>query len=207
MAELLQIELHEPREQGATTIPVRPSLSSYTAAIGSALRPLIPTELLTIIILARAEELFCLMDFSLVEHNEETTAADSAALRKKTEQEIQKEDEKFCVKAVVKDRRSPNRLRTLCRSEEELKNVKSAAQILMTDKSFKVLRLNTQEKRETMHSLMNGGEFESFGAALISELNAQRNQDGVVISSPMAHRNWTKMKPSQINGEGWPLEA
>ena len=69
------------------------------------------------------------MNFSRVEQNEETTAAGPAALRKKIEQEIQKQDEKFRVKAVIKDRRSPNRLRILCRNEEELKNVKSTATI------------------------------------------------------------------------------
>ena len=37
----------------------------------------------------------------------------------------------------------------------------------MADKPFKVLQLNTQKKRETMHSLMNDGEFETFGAMLI----------------------------------------
>ena len=129
IVEQLQIELHELREQGATTDPVRAFLSSYIAAIGSAQGPLIPTGLSTRIIPARAEELFCTVDFSRVEHNEETIAADPAALRKKIEQEIQKRDEKFRVKAVIKDRRSPNRLRILCRSEEELKNVKSAASI------------------------------------------------------------------------------
>ena len=54
-----------------------------------------------------------------------------------------------------------------------------------------------------MHSLMNDKEFEAFGALLISEPNAWRNQDGVVISSPMAHRNWTKVVPSFINDKGW----
>ena len=73
----------------------------------------------------------------------------------------------------------------------------------MADKPFKVLQLNTQKKQETMHSLMNDDEFETFRALLISELNAWRNQDGVVISSSMAHHNWTKIIPSQINNKGW----
>ena len=95
IVEQLQIELHELREQGATTGPVRPPLSSYTAAVGSAQGPLISTGLPTRIIPARAEELFCTVDFSRVEHYEEITAADPAALRKKIEQEIQKQDEKI----------------------------------------------------------------------------------------------------------------
>ena len=72
----------------------------------------------------------------------------------------------------------------------------------MVDKPFKVLQLNTQKKQETMYSLMNNGEFKTFGALLISELNAWRNQDGVIISSPMTHYNWTKITPSQINNKG-----
>ena len=58
----------------------------------------------------------------------------------------------------------------------------------MADKPFKVLQLNTQKKQGTMHSLMNDDEFETFGALLISEPNAWRNQDGVMISSPRAHQ-------------------
>ena len=77
----------------------------------------------------------------------------------------------------------------------------------MADKPFKVLQLNTQKKQEIMHSLMNDGEFETFGALLISEPNAWRNQDGIVISSPMAHRHWTKMTPSQMNDEGWAFRS
>ena len=53
-----------------------------------------------------------------------------------------------------------------------------------------------------MHSLMNDGEFETFRALLISEPNAWKNQGGVVISSPMAHRNWIKITTSQMNDEG-----
>ena len=81
------------------------------------------------------------------------------------------------------------------------------AQLLMADKPFKVLQLNTQKKQETMHSLMNDGEFETFGALLISEPKAWRNQDGVVISSPMAHRNWTKITTSQMNNKGWAFRS
>ena len=88
IVEQLQIELHELRKQGAMTGYMRPSLSSYIAAVGSAQGPFIPTGPSTRIIPARAEELFCTVDFSRVEHNEETTAADPAALRKKIEQEI-----------------------------------------------------------------------------------------------------------------------
>ena len=79
------------------------------------------------------------MDFSRVEHNEETPVADRAALSKKIEQEIQKQDEKFWVKAIIKDRRSPNRRRILCRNEEELKKVKSAATITAAE-GARVLR-------------------------------------------------------------------
>ena len=42
----------------------------------------------------------------------------------------------------------------------------------MVDKPFKVLQLNTQKKQETMYSLINNSEFETFRALLISELNA-----------------------------------
>ena len=43
------------------------------------------------------------------------------------EQEIQKQNKNFCIKVIIKNRRSPDRLRILCRSEKELKNIKSVA--------------------------------------------------------------------------------
>ena len=73
----------------------------------------------------------------------------------------------------------------------------------MADNLFKVLQLNTQKKQGAMHSLMNDKEFELFGALLISEPNAWRNQDGAVITSPMAHHNWTRIVPSLVNDERW----
>ena len=67
------------------------------------------------------------MDFNRVEHNEGIATVDPATLKKRIEEEMHKQDEKFRVKAVIKDCRSSDRLRILCRNEEELKNVKPAA--------------------------------------------------------------------------------
>ena len=79
------------------------------------------------IVLLRTEELFCTVDFSRVQHSEETTTANPTVLRKKVEEEIQKQDKKFRIKAIIKDYRSPDRLRILYRIEEELQNIKSTA--------------------------------------------------------------------------------
>ena len=130
IVEQLQIELHEVREQAATTGLVRPLPFSYAATAGSTQGP--PPMGPPPIVLPRVEELFCTVDFSRVEQNEGIMKAVPAALRKKIEEEVQKHDEKFRVKAVIKDRRSPDRLRILCRDEEELKNVKSAAAVVAT---------------------------------------------------------------------------
>ena len=62
---------------------MRPSLSSYIAAVGLAQGPLIPTGLSTRIILTRAEELFYIVNYSRVEQNEEIIAADPAAQERK----------------------------------------------------------------------------------------------------------------------------
>ena len=136
IVEQLQIELHEMREQAATTDLVRPPQPSYAAIAGSTQRPLPSGP--SPIVLPMAEELYYTMDFSRVEHCGETVKAGPAALRKKIE-EVQKQDENFRVKAVIKDRRSPDRLRVLCRNEEELKNVKSAA-IAIATQGARVLR-------------------------------------------------------------------
>ena len=125
--EQQQVEIHELREHRATVGPRLSPSSSYAAVIGSAHGPLISEGLSARIISTRAEELFCTVDFSRVENDEGTTTVDPAALRKRIKEEMHKQDEKFRVKTIIKDRRSPNRLRILCRNEEELKNVKSAA--------------------------------------------------------------------------------
>ena len=74
----------------------------------------------------------------------------------------------------------------------------------MAYKPFKIFQLNTEKKQGAMHSLMNDEELQTFGALLISEPNAWTNQDGIVISSPMAHRNWTEVVvPSLITDGRW----
>ena len=108
--EQQQIEVHELREQRATMGPGLPPLSSYAAAAVSAQGPLVPVGLSARNTPIRTEELFCTVGFSRVEHTEGTTAVDPAALRKKVEQKIQEQDEKFHVKVVTKDRRSPDYL-------------------------------------------------------------------------------------------------
>ena len=79
-----------------------------------------------------ADELYCIMNFSRVEHCRGITKAGPAALRKNIEEEVQKQDEKLRVKAVIKNRRLPDRMRILCRNEKELKYVKSAAVAIAT---------------------------------------------------------------------------
>ena len=63
-------------------------LSSYAAVVGSAHGPLIPEGPSARIIPARAEELFCIVDFSRVKHNEGTATVNPAALRKRIEEEV-----------------------------------------------------------------------------------------------------------------------
>ena len=137
IVEQLQIELYKVREQAATIDLVKPPQPSYTAIAGSTQRPLPAGP--SPIVLPIAEELYCVMDFSQVEHCEGTLKADPVALRKKIEEEIQKQDKKFRVKAVIRDRRSPDHLPILFRNEEELKNVKSTAAAIATHRS-RVLR-------------------------------------------------------------------
>ena len=62
------------------------SLSSYAAVVGLAHGPLILAGPSARIILARAEELFCTVDFGRVKHNKGMVTVDPAALRKKIEE-------------------------------------------------------------------------------------------------------------------------
>ena len=86
--EQQQIEIHELREQSAIMGPRLSSLSSYAAVVGLAHRLLIPEGPSARIIPARAEELFCTVDFSRVEHNKEIIMVNPAALRKRIEEEV-----------------------------------------------------------------------------------------------------------------------
>ena len=75
----------------------------------------------------RADNFFCTVDLSRVEGGDHTK--DLASLRKNVEIEIRKGDDKsFLCRAITRDRRQLDRIRILCRGEEELKTVKQAAE-------------------------------------------------------------------------------
>ena len=75
----------------------------------------------------RADNFFCTVNLSRVEGGDHTK--DLASLRKNVENKIRKGNDKaFLCWAVTRDRRQPDRIRILCRSEEELKTVKQAAE-------------------------------------------------------------------------------
>ena len=73
----------------------------------------------------QAEQFFCTIDFSRVEGNED--AAEPVSVRRNIEEEIRKgENKAFKCRAIVKDHRTKQYLRILCRSEAELEIVKQA---------------------------------------------------------------------------------
>ncbi|XP_044720027.1 endonuclease-reverse transcriptase domain-containing protein [Hirsutella rhossiliensis] len=55
-------------------------------------------------------------------------------------------------------------------------------------------------------SLMNDEDLKDFVALAISEPHA-RNIDGKVVTSPMGHRNWTKMIPTCVRDASWPIRS
>ena len=128
-AEELEIQLRQMQEQNTTAAIAQPimSLQGHRSYAGAALRGAVNAGLTTIPFTApRAEEFFCTIDFSRVEEGDE--AADVVAVREKIEEEVQKGGNKeFRCKAVIKDARTKQRLRILCRSEAELDSVKQAA--------------------------------------------------------------------------------
>ena len=71
-----------------------------------------------------------------MEYHKEIIAANSTALRKKIEQEIQKQNKKFYIKAIIKDYRLSNYLCILYRNKKELKNIKSAATITTIEEAY-----------------------------------------------------------------------
>ena len=78
----------------------------------------------------------------------------------------------------------------------------------MESKPFQILQLNAQKKRGVMHSVINDEILEDFGALLISEPHVWRNNEGKTISTPIAHRNWSKTEPTVCNNEGrWPYRS
>ncbi|KAM4058408.1 endonuclease-reverse transcriptase domain-containing protein [Hirsutella rhossiliensis] len=53
---------------------------------------------------------------------------------------------------------------------------------------------------------MNDEDLKDFVALAISEPHA-RNIDGKVVTSPMGHRNWTKMIPTCVRDASWPIRS
>ena len=128
-AEELETQLLQIQEQNATPAIAQPigPLEGHRSYAGAALRGVVNAGLTTVPFTApRAEGFYCTIDFSRVEEGEK--AADAVAVREKIEKEVQKgENKDFQCKAVIKDARTKQRLRILCRSEAELESVKQAA--------------------------------------------------------------------------------
>ncbi|OAQ59776.1 transposon I factor [Purpureocillium lilacinum] len=53
---------------------------------------------------------------------------------------------------------------------------------------------------------MNDGDLKEFGVIAVSEPYA-RTVDGRVTTSPMGHRNWTKMVPTSTHNAPWPIRS
>ena len=127
-AEELETRLHQMQEQNYTGLATQPTSSSgHRSYIGAALNGVrhtgpgtrVPTP-------PMAEEFFVTIDYSRTEGREE--AIDVVAVRKRIEDEVHNgEDKAFKCRAITRDHRTKQRLRILCRGEEELDMVKRAA--------------------------------------------------------------------------------
>ena len=120
--EALETRLHQRQELASTG-----GALSYAGAAMLGAKTMTPQGQMGPPRLApRVEEIFCTVDYSRVGVEEE--AAIIPDLRKDVKKEIQKEEGKaFRCKAILKDPRARNRVRILCRNEEELDKVKKAA--------------------------------------------------------------------------------
>ena len=134
LIEDLEVQMHQIREQRVTEAGIYLNAAmrgaKTTTPEGLTHRLSLP--------LPRAEELFYTIDISRAEGGER--AMNIPELRQRIENEIQKSENKtFQCKAVVKDQRTPYRVRILCRSEEELDVVKKAATEVTTE-GVRILR-------------------------------------------------------------------
>ncbi|KJZ69825.1 hypothetical protein HIM_10778 [Hirsutella minnesotensis 3608] len=73
-------------------------------------------------------------------------------------------------------------------------------------KTLSILQLNVRKREPVQQSLMNDDALKDYGVLAVAEPYAKLVEDKVV-TSPMWHRNWTKMIPTQRHDALWPIRS
>ena len=72
--------------------------------------------------------------------------------------------------------------------------------------TLKMLQLNISKSSTVQQSLLNDGELRDFAVLAIAEPHARTINDRL-ITSPMGHRNWTKLVPTSKREGRWPIRS
>ncbi len=76
----------------------------------------------------------------------------------------------------------------------------------MAHRTLEILQLNVHKRAEVQQSLLNDEGLKDYAVLAISEPYA-RLMDGSVVTSPMGHRNWTKLIPTAKRETTWPIRS
>jgi hypothetical protein len=71
---------------------------------------------------------------------------------------------------------------------------------------MQILQLNTQKRREVQHSVMNDVRLKEYAALVFSEPYVFE-REGKVRTSPMGHRGWTAILPSERHDRRWAVRS
>ncbi|KJZ68744.1 hypothetical protein HIM_11864 [Hirsutella minnesotensis 3608] len=73
-------------------------------------------------------------------------------------------------------------------------------------KTLSILQLNVQKREPVQQSLMNDEDLKDYGVLAVSEPYA-RMIDGKVVTSPLVHKNWTRIVPTHTTNALYPIRS
>lgn len=71
---------------------------------------------------------------------------------------------------------------------------------------LRILQLNVRKQQPVQLSLMNDPDLQDYAVVAVTEPYA-RSVNGVIMTSPAGHSNWTKMIPTRIEDRMWPIRS
>lgn len=71
---------------------------------------------------------------------------------------------------------------------------------------LQIFQLNVRKRDVVQLSMMNDQDLQQYAVLAVAEPYA-RTIDGVVVTTPNSHSNWTKMIPTQTHDGQWPIRS
>ncbi|PHH85351.1 hypothetical protein CDD83_550 [Cordyceps sp. RAO-2017] len=72
--------------------------------------------------------------------------------------------------------------------------------------ALRIFQLNVRKRDTLQLSVLNDADLKDFVVLGIAEPYA-RKRDGMIVTAPMGHSNWSRILPTQTNEAGWPVRS